>query len=327
MSHGLGSCAAPLLDQYSVLLVDLDGTVQRGREPVAGSADALRAARDRGSRLAFVTNNASVTPDQVVTTLAAVGITAAPEEVMTSAQAGAKAMRARIPAGSSVLVVGGEGLVAAIEEEGLVAVSQASAQPSGVIQGWFPGLAWPLLAEGAYALARPIPWVVTNQDPTLPTAQGVAPGNGSFVRMLAEVTGRQPDASPGKPEPAMLLDAAGEQAAEALVIGDRLDTDIAGAVAAGLHSLLVLTGVTDLAALVRAEPHERPTYVGHDLGVLAGPQRSVDRDGDTWVCGASRVRFDPAAGSDSEVPADVDGLRALCQAWWVRADERAGRPA
>ncbi len=317
---GLGSSTEPLIDRYSALLVDLDGTVQRGREPVAGAADAMVMARARGSRVVFVTNNASVTPDRVVGGLAQVGIDAESAEVLTSAQAGAREIAARVAAGSSVLVVGGEGLVSAVAAEGLCPVSESAADPSGVVQGWFPGLAWPLLAEAAYTLVRPVPWVVTNRDLTLPTAGGVAPGNGAFVELLATVVGRQPDASPGKPQPTMLVAAAGEDRENALVIGDRLDTDIAGAVAAGLDSLLVLTGVTDLAGLLHAEPHERPTYVGDDLAALHAPQPPVERDGDFWICGSARVSATdpPQPGGDGRP--ETEHLRALCQAWWARAD-------
>ncbi len=316
---GLGSCRQTLIDRYSALLIDLDGTVQRGREPVTGAADAMAEARSQGKRLIFVTNNASVTPGRVVDGLAQVGIAADAAEVLTSAQAGAREIAARVEAGSAVLVVGGEGLLTAVVAEGLSPVSRAADQPSGVVQGWFPGLDWPLLAEAAYTLAQPVPWVVTNRDLTLPTAGGVAPGNGAFVELLATVSGRQPDASPGKPQPTMLLAAAGEDRASALVIGDRLDTDIAGAAAAGLDSLLVLTGVTALADLLNAKSHERPTYVGADLSALRSAQPPVERHGGMWVCGSARVSVAEPPQPEG-APSDTDYIRALCHAWWTRAD-------
>jgi glycerol-1-phosphatase len=247
--------------------------------------------------------------------------------VLTSAQAGARALARMIPVGSRVLVVGGGGLVAAVEGEGLVAVEDVAAEPVAVVQGWSPELAWPLLAEGAYALARGLPWVATNVDLTLPTARGEAPGNGSFVRLLAAVTGREPDVVAGKPGPMMLLDAAGSDGRGALVVGDRLDTDIAGAVAAGLDSLLVLTGVTGPLDLLAAAADERPTYVARDLSGLAAVPSTPAAVGDSsWVCGQARVSLvgDELVVSDAGTPEDL--LNAVCLAAWTCADRgrRAG---
>ncbi len=313
--------SVPLQERYSALLLDLDGTVHRGPEPVEGAAEALLTARRLGHRLAFVTNNASRTPAQVVGHLATVGIEAAEREVLTSAQAGARALARMIPTGSRVLVVGGDGLVAAVEAEGLAAVADVAAEPVAVVQGWSPELAWPLLAEGAYALARGLPWVATNVDLTLPTARGEAPGNGSFVRLLAAVTGREPDVVAGKPGPMMLLDAAGSDGRRALVVGDRLDTDIAGAVAAGLDSLLVLTGVTRPQDLLAAAVDERPTYVARDLsGLTAVPSTPAAVGDSSWVCGQARVSLvdDELVVSDAGTPGDL--LSAVCLAAWTCAD-------
>ena len=291
MSGPLVGSDGPLIDGYDALLLDLDGTLHRGPDPVPDAAEVIAGARAAGRRLAFVTNNASRTPAQVVAHLAGVGILALEGEVLTSAQAGVRALARLVPAGSAVLVVGGDGLWDAVAAEGLRPVGSAAEQPAGVVQGWFPGLSWPLLAEGAYALAQGVPWVATNADLTLPTSRGVAPGNGSFVQLLAQVSGRQPDLVAGKPGPHMLIEAAAADGRRALVVGDRLDTDIRGAVAAELDSLLVLTGVTDVDGLLAARPDERPTYVSRTLTGLFEPQAPVTRDGEAWVCGQARVRL------------------------------------
>ena len=142
-------------------------------------------------------------------------------------------------------------------------------RPDVVVQGWFPDLGWRLLAEGAFALQHGAFWVATNLDLTLPTSRGVAPGNGSFVHALSLASGRKPDLVAGKPEPAILVEAAAaSRLTHPLVIGDRLDTDIQGANAAGLDSLLVLTGVTDAYALLAADVGQRPTYVSAGLDAL-----------------------------------------------------------
>lgn len=314
--------AGPLLDAYSAFLLDLDGTLHRGAEAVPGAAQALESARAADRRLAFVTNNASRTPAQVVAHLVGLGFEASESEVLTSAQAGARATAILVPTGSAVLVVGGDGLTEAVLAEGLVPVQTAKEAPRAVLQGWFPGLDWPLLAEGAYALARGVPWVATNADLTLPTPAGVAPGNGSFVHMLASVSGREPDVIAGKPGPLMLLDAAGGDRQRALVVGDRLDTDIAGAVAAGLDSLLVLTGVTGVDELLDATVHERPTYVSWDLDGLGETHPAALADGeDAWVCRGARVSL-----VNDHLVVDVAGtsgdlIRAVSLASWTCADE------
>jgi len=117
--------------------------------------------------------------------------------------------------------------------------------------------------------------VATNTDATLPSPRGPLPGNGAMVEAVAFATGARPE-TVGKPAPTLFRSAAQRAgASRPLVVGDRIDTDIAGAVAAGYDSLLVLTGVSSADDLVAAGPRQRPTYVGHDLGALAGPAVAV----------------------------------------------------
>src|SRR4029079_18205700 len=132
------------------------------------------------------------------------------------------------------------------------------------------------------------PWVVTNTDLTLPTERGPAPGNGAFVALLAAVTGREPDRVADKPEPALRRQAAARfPGAAPLAVGDRLDTDVRGAVAAGMDCLLVLTGVATVRDLLEAAPDTRPTYVSYDLTGLdhrhpAPSSMSGDRAAGSW---------------------------------------------
>ena len=266
-----GDVAATLQDAYDALLVDLDGVVRLGAEPVAGAADALSFARAAGLRIVFVTNNAARTPEQVATALRKLGVQVSDDEVLTSSTATAAILAERLPAGSRVLVVGGAGLREPLRAHGLTPVASAEDEPVAVVQGWSPDLAWALLAEGAVAIRRGCPWVATNRDATLPSPRGPLPGNGAMVAAVGMAAGVEPEVI-GKPGRA-LFDAAVRRAGaqRALVIGDRLDTDIAGANAAGLASLLVLTGVSGRDDLLAAPPEHRPTYVGHDLSALAGP--------------------------------------------------------
>ena len=178
-----------------------------------------------------------------------------------------------------------------------------------------------MLAEGAYALGPTPPWVATNVDLTLPTARGVAPGNGSFVRLLAQVSGREPDVVAGKPGPLMLLEAAGADGRKALVVGDRLDTDIAGAVAAELDSLLVLTGVTDVAGLLPRDRRNAPRTSPAILAGLFEPHDPVVRDGDTWVSGEARVVLvDGRVSGRGPEAATMALLQAVCAAMWEAGD-------
>jgi glycerol-1-phosphatase len=317
-----GSDAA-LASTYDGTLLDLDGTVYRTGTVIPGVLDALaRSTSEFGMRHVFVTNNASRTPTELVDDLAALGIATDATHVFTSAQAAARLTAARLDTGAVVLVVGGTGVREPVEEVGLQVVDRADAGPVAVIQGWFPDLGWRLLAEGAYALEAGALWVATNLDRTLPTSRGLAPGNGSFVQALANASGRQPDIVAGKPEPGILVEAASAMSLHhALVVGDRLDTDIEGANAAGLDSLLVLTGVTDALALLNAPPHERPTFIGAGLESLLLPAAEPQiLEAGVFGCGAARVRRGPADQLELVSTGDpLDLLRAACAAAWSRS--------
>jgi HAD superfamily hydrolase (TIGR01450 family) len=279
---GAGSTAGSLLSRHDALLVDLDGVVQLGRDPIPGAAAALDAARDGGLRVVFVTNNAARTAADVAANLRAIGVAATAEEVLTSSMAAAQLLATRLAPGSRVLVAGGAGLREPVQAAGLTAVASADDQPAAVVQGWSPDLTWALLAEAAVAVRRGATWIATNRDATLPSPRGPLPGNGAMVAAVAMATGVQPEVV-GKPGPALFEAAVRLTGAQRpLVIGDRLDTDIAGANAARLPSLLVLTGVSTSDQLVDAPPANRPTYVGRDMAALAVPMAAIcDNAGDT----------------------------------------------
>jgi ribonucleotide monophosphatase NagD (HAD superfamily) len=231
-----------------------------------------------------------------------------------------------------VLAVGGPGVATALAEVGLVPVSRYDDDVAGVLQGYGSEVGWRELAEASYAVTAGVPWVATNPDLTVPTPRGTAPGNGQLVAVVSRTTGVQPEVT-GKPGPG-LFQAAVRRAGggRALVVGDRLDTDIAGAVAAGLPSLLVLTGVTDAGRLLAATAAERPTYVSTDLsGLWTAHPGVVETDG-WWVCrrARARVRSDgleidrPSAdGAASAAPDPLDGWRAGCAAAWAARDAGA----
>jgi len=257
-----------LAQEHDCLLLDLDGTVFRGHEPTTGAVETLAAL---GSRILFVTNNASRGPGEVAQHLHAMGFAATPDDVVTSAQSAAKLLADQLRPGAMVLVVGTDALAAEVRQVGLKPVRKWSDGPVAVVQGHSPQTGWPDLAEAALAIRAGALWVAANVDLTLPSERGLLPGNGSMVAALRAATEREPQVA-GKPQPTLLRDALARGIFQRpLVVGDRLDTDIAGAVAAGLPSLLVLSGVSTAEDMIRAAIWERPNYVATDLRSLHAP--------------------------------------------------------
>ena len=309
----------PLCRGYDVALLDLDGVVYIGGQAVPGAREALAKASGEGMRLAYVTNNASRTPAAVAQVLTGLGIPAQPPDVVTSAQAAARLLAERLPAGAPVLVIGGMGLRVAVRERGLRPVSTAAERPAAVVQGYAPGVDYSALAQGGLAVQAGALFVGTNADLTIPSAQGRAPGNGSLLQVITAATKRTPLIA-GKPEPPLHHESVIRTGARhPLVVGDRLDTDIEAAQRVGADSLLVLTGVTDAADAVLAPPHQRPTYLAGDLAGLVEPQPAVTAGDDGFCCGGWTARWT----GDHEVSLSgrgsrIDGLRALCAAAWSR---------
>ena len=352
----LRGTSVPLYERHDVAMLDLDGVVYVGREAVPGVPEALAAVAGRGLRLAYVTNNAARPPQAVVEHLAELGVEASPDEVITSAQAAARYLADRLDAGAEVLVVGTTGLVDALSERGLTPVWEAGDGVVAVVQGYSPDIDWRMLAEGAVAIRRGVPWVATNVDPTVPSPRGPLPGNGSLVAALRCATKTDPVVT-GKPDPTMHRETLlRTEAKRPIVVGDRLDTDIEGANAVGCPSMLVFSGVTSAAELLAAPPKLRPTYLAADLsGLLDVHPAPVPHDAGsscgrwsaTWADGGLELRADDSGttargggGSAGTRPADnttaegivanarldadaLDALRALCAAYWARPDSDA----
>src|SRR5260221_4783187 len=258
----------PPAASYDVALLDLVGVVYSGPDPIDGAVDALAAARKAGLRLAFVTNNASRSPSAIAEHLTRLGVPAGSADVVTSAQAAATLIANRFPAGSPVLVAGSNGLRLAVRERRLRPVSLAADHPVAVVQGYAPDMNYGLLAEAGVAVRDGAFYVATNSDSTLPTPRGPQPGNGSLLQVIITATGTRPVVA-GKPETPLHAEAVARTGARhPLVVGDRLDTDIEGAVRGGADAMLVMTRVTAARDAVLAPPRGRPTYVAADLGGL-----------------------------------------------------------
>ncbi len=221
----------------------------------------------------FVTNNAARSADSVADHLRELGIPCTVDDVVTSPQAAVTVLGRFVPAGSRVLVIGGSGIDEALRAGGYEPVRSLDEDPAAVMQGFGPDVSWHDLAEATFAVRSGLPWIATNPDLTFPTPRGVAPGNGALVRLVAQTVGREPDAVAGKPEPPLLLEAIARLESERpLMVGDRLDTDIAAGARIDMPTLLVFTGVTTLAELLAAIPPERPDLPGRRP---AGPGRRV----------------------------------------------------
>jgi len=329
---GLKGSPQPLSEHYDAALLDLDGVVYLGGHPIPGAADALVAAAKRGMKLAYVTNNASRSPNAIAAQLSAMGVPATAADVVTSAQAAARVLAAELPAGAPVLVVGGTGLRLAVRARGLRPVTTAAERPLAVVQGYSHDITYGLLAEATLALNAGAFYVASNADPTLPTPRGEQPGNGSLVQVLVHATGREPVVA-GKPEPPLHAESVQRVGAKRpVIVGDRLDTDIEGAVRAGTDSLLVLTGVTRPAELLLAGPLHRPSYVAEDLAGLNVSHPEITSDGGRFGCGGWTAAVTGAADGSGSRPHGagdaggwlaisgsgswIDGLRALCAAAW-----------
>ncbi len=308
----------PLCRAYDVALLDLDGVVYIGGNAIPGASQALHKASGEGMRLAYVTNNAYRTPAAVAQILTGLGVPATADDVVTSAQAAARLLAERLPAGAPVLVVGGMGLRIAVRERGLRPVSTAAERPAAVVQGYAPGIDYPLLAQGGLAVAAGALFVGSNGDLTLPGPHGRQPGNGSLLKVISTATGHEPLIA-GKPEPPLHTESVIRTGARhPIVVGDRLDTDIEAARRVDADSMLVLTGVTGTAEAVLAPPHQRPTYLAEDLAGLVETHPAVTAEAGGFSCGGWTARWEgdrlELAGGGSR----IDGLRALCAAAWSK---------
>jgi glycerol 3-phosphatase-2 len=305
------------LGDADVLLLDLDGVVYRGSAAVPHAQDALAAVRSRGVRVGYITNNASRTPAAVAAQLTGLGLEAQPDDIVTSPQAAMRLLADRLPPGARILVIGGEGLRSVVLEAGFVLATGADDAPDAVVQGFAPELGWKDLAEAAFALADPDRlWIATNTDWTIPVDRGIAPGNGTLVSAVHAAVGRLPVVA-GKPETPLFTTAVERFSAQRpFFVGDRLDTDIKGANAAGMPSALVLTGIDGAKELVAAAPDSRPRFVLADLRGLLEPYPEARRRGDGVQVGTAIARV---RGVDLEVVREgepVDLVRAAAEAVW-----------
>jgi HAD superfamily hydrolase (TIGR01450 family) len=310
-----------VIDFYDAVLFDLDGVIYLGAIAVPGAVAGIAELHDRNTKIGFVTNNAARPPVAVADHLVELGIPATAADVVTSAQAAAHLLINRYGAGARILAVGGEGVTVALSEVGLVPVHSADDHPVAVMQGYGFDLKWEELNEAAVAINRGAHWVATNIDPTRPTERGLVPGNGAAVAAVQMAVQAEPEVA-GKPYRPLLDDTVTRLGAHhPLFVGDRLDTDIAGALNAGLDSMLVLSGSHRAEQLINATPAERPTFVGEDLRALLQPPLELDQTGSEFRCGAAI-----ASNADGKLAIQRNGATEIQTIWaaahaaWLAAD-------
>jgi 4-nitrophenyl phosphatase len=249
------------------LILDLDGVLWRGQEILPGVPDLFRLIDEHALRCCLVSNNATLTFKEVQDRLAPIGVTVPPNSLVTSAHAAAGYVRRHYRQPPNVLVVGEEGLRRALAEAGCRLVEKAE-EAGVVVVGMDRGLTWPKLVEAGLAIAAGATFIGTNPDRTFPTERGVGPGNGAILAALETATGRPPTIV-GKPEPHLFVEAMTRLAVppeQSLVVGDRLETDIAGGARAGMQTALLLSGVTTAAELRGRDI--QPDWTFEDLPAL-----------------------------------------------------------
>ncbi len=245
---------------------DMDGVLWRGDEPLPGMVGFFRMLRTRGLPFVLATNNSMKAPSDYVAKLAKLGVPDVREEqIVTSSTTTVTYMKVTYPAGSPVHVLGGDGLRRLLIEGGFRLDDSA---PKAVVVGLDTHLTYDKLKRATLLIRAGADFIATNQDDSIPTPEGLAPGAGSIVAALKAASGQMPLVM-GKPDAPMFqaaLRLTGTSPAQTLMIGDRLNTDITGAALLGFKTALVLTGVSTRAeAEVNAV---KPDSIYGDLAAL-----------------------------------------------------------
>lgn len=322
----LRACADPLVGAYDLAMLDLDGVVYVAGHAIEGVPEHLARLRRTGTHLAFITNNASRTPEKVAANLRRLGVAAGAEDIVTSAQAAARLLVERYGPAARVLLLGGAGLDDALRDQDLEPIGASDPDPVALVTGYGPDVVWRDVMRATVLVHDGLPWVASNTDLSIPTDYGIAPGHGMLVGMIERFSGVTPVVA-GKPQRPLLDETVRRVGGDRpLMVGDRLDTDVEGAHNAGVDSLLVLTGVSGLSDLVAAPPPLRPTYVSPGLEGLFTAHAAPELAEGTASLGGwtARVEEGRLAVTGSGEPGDW--WRVAVTAAWQHLDD-TGRPA
>ena len=251
------------------LILDMDGVIWKSNAPIGDLPATFERIHAQGLKVAFATNNGTQTPEQYVERLAKLGVNIEPWQVVTSALGIANLLEQSIPSGSPIFVVGGTGVMIALQESGFEVLSAKAARlAKAVVMGIDPEITFEKMSEAALLVRSGVPFYATNPDKTFPTPRGQIPGAGAWIAVIVTATGVEPIYA-GKPAPYLFELARarlGTTKKETLVVGDRLETDIAGGQAAGLPTALVLSGVSTRAQAKKWLP--KVDMITDDLAAL-----------------------------------------------------------
>ncbi|AZC12598.1 MULTISPECIES: HAD-IIA family hydrolase [unclassified Microbacterium] len=266
-------------------LTDMDGVLVHENRPIPGAAELLAQWRDRATPFLVLTNNPIFTPRDLSARLARSGLEVPEERIWTSALATADFLRSQLPGGTA-FVIGESGLTTALHEAGFV---MTETQPDYVVVGETRQYNFEAITKAIRFINDGARFIITNPDATGPTPHGVVPATGSFAALITRATGKEPYVV-GKPNPMMFrsaLNRIGAHSETTGMIGDRMDTDVVAGIEAGLHTILVLTGISDqteierypfrpdevvdsVADLLATEPFESDLAEASDMGALDG---------------------------------------------------------
>ena len=260
-----------LPSHIKALIIDMDGVVWKADSPIGDLSSTFRRIRESGLKFVFATNNSTKTSDQYVERLAKFGVDVEPWQVITSSQAAAGAVAQKFPKGTIAFIIGEDGIRMALEEKGIEVVPVENAiQAQVVVMGIDREITFQKVSEATLLVRRGVPFYATNADKTFPTPRGEIPGAGAWLSVITTATGVEPIVA-GKPYPFLMelsLEKLGTTKGETLVIGDRLETDIAAGQAAGCPCALVLSGVSTRDQAEKWSP--AIDFIANDLASLIG---------------------------------------------------------
>ncbi len=229
------------------LILDMDGVLWKADVPIGNLHAVFDLIHARGIKVAFATNNGTLTPEMYIDRLAGFGIAAEPWQVVTSSLVVAHLLSQSMPEGGPIFVIGETGLLEALRERNFSSVAvEEPEMAKAVVMGVDRGINYIKMSEAALLVRRGVPFFVTNPDKSFPTMRGEIPGAGAWASVIITATGVQPIYA-GKPAPALFelaRERLGTAKEETLVVGDRLETDIAGGQMDGCPVALVLSGIS-----------------------------------------------------------------------------------
>jgi 4-nitrophenyl phosphatase len=229
------------------LILDMDGVIWRSDTPIGDLSGIFKRIEERGIKYVFATNNGTKTPDQYVATLAKLGVNVDASQVVTSALGVAHMLSQKFPRGSKAFMIGEDGIRMALQEKGFEVLSTEQAQEAQFfVIGIDRQINFEKMREATLLVRRGIPFYATNPDKTFPTPRGEIPGAGAWISVITTATNVEPTFA-GKPFPYLMelsLERLGTRKEETLVVGDRLETDIAAGQSVGCPTALVLSGVS-----------------------------------------------------------------------------------